>query len=572
MKQILVLWAAMAMATIGPFDILLNQGLGRDLGNEVVVLYNANLPESRGVAEYYAERRGVPARHLIGLKIPDTETNQIERAAFVKRMVQPLIRELEDRGLMHFQTHKVPASSNVVEHTAYTVDSARVRYLVMCYGLPYFVLPDYSIDGIRDEGAPVGTPPALLKNCASTDAELVVLPSYGMVPIAGALPNGAYGETNASRLHPTNGLWMVTRLDGPSPQIAKSLVDKAREAERDGLNGRAYFDLRGLKGGEYLMGDEWIGHGADLAARIGYETVVDREAATLGVGFPLSEVAIYAGWYATKVDGPFTLPTVEFMPGAIAYHLYSFSANAPRDPIKCWVGALLAKGATVTMGCVDEPFLGMTPNIGLFLERLALQKFTVGEASIACQTVLSWQTIVFGDPLYRPLAVHPLEQQQWYTLHPSPLVAWSLVRKVNLYLREGRDPDILQRYLMEQPEATNSPVLQEKIATMAASFYRFEEASDWGSRALKNGATPQQRGRLLRLVADWQRTQDPAGALANLEQFSKEFPRHPDLPAIRRDQIALATTLGLDETVRKLKAELSRLEAASSTNAPNRAK
>ena len=53
----------------------------------------------------------------------------------------------------------------------------------------------------------------------------------------------------------------------------------------------------------------------------------------------------------------FTLPKVEFMPGAFAYHLHSFSATTLRSASQGWCGPLLAKGATCTMGCVYEPYL-----------------------------------------------------------------------------------------------------------------------------------------------------------------------------------------------------------------------
>ena len=66
------------------------------------------------------------------------------------------------------------------------------------------------------------------------------------LPLAGPLPNWTYGVTNAAALNPTNGILMVARLDGPTASIAQGLVDKALQAERDGLWGRAYFDARGL--------------------------------------------------------------------------------------------------------------------------------------------------------------------------------------------------------------------------------------------------------------------------------------------------------------------------------------
>ncbi len=45
----------------------------------------------------------------------------------------------------------------------------------------------------------------------------------------------------------------------------------------------------------------------------------------------MSHIAIYAGWYDGDVSGPFAAPKVEFMPGAFAYHLHSFSADTLRS-------------------------------------------------------------------------------------------------------------------------------------------------------------------------------------------------------------------------------------------------
>ncbi len=103
------------------------------------------------------------------------------------------------------------------------------------------------------------------------------------------------------------------------------------QAETDGLWGRAYFDLRGLTNGEYKIGDDWIRGASDICRRLGFETVVDDSNATFPAHYPLSQIAFYAGWYDENVSGPFTRPTVEFMPGAFAYHLHSFSAVTLRS-------------------------------------------------------------------------------------------------------------------------------------------------------------------------------------------------------------------------------------------------
>src|SRR3954466_6398712 len=174
--------------------------------------------------------------------------------------------------------------------------------------------------------------PEMRRNVAAVESDLAVLPLIEQhPPIGGPLRNWAYGVTNYAMLHPTNGILLVTRLDGPSAAIARGLVDKAMQAEKDGLWGRAYFDLRSITEPGFKMGDDWIRGAAEICTRLGFETVVDTNSATFPASFPMSQIAIYAGWYAENACGPFALPNVEFMPGAFAYHLHSYSASTIRS-------------------------------------------------------------------------------------------------------------------------------------------------------------------------------------------------------------------------------------------------
>src|SRR5207248_2208890 len=85
-------------------------------------------------------------------------------------------------------------------------------------------------------------PAELRRNEASVDSQLACLPVSELnLPWAGPLTNPFYGTTNAALLNPTNGVLLVTRLDGPSPAIARGLVDKALKAEGVGLWGGVYF-------------------------------------------------------------------------------------------------------------------------------------------------------------------------------------------------------------------------------------------------------------------------------------------------------------------------------------------
>jgi uncharacterized protein (TIGR03790 family) len=177
------------------------------------------------------------------------------------------------------------------------------------------------------------------------------------------------------------------------------LVDKALEAERDGLWGRAYVDMRGIKEGSLKIGEDLMHGAAQACSAMGYEVVVDLAPATFGLEYPLSHVAVYAGWYAGNACGPFTRPAVEFMPGAFAYHLHSFSAATLRSTTAHWAGPLLAKGATITLGSVYEPYLSGTSDVSTLLRNLLLLGFSFGEAAWSAEFGFSWQTTVVGDPL-----------------------------------------------------------------------------------------------------------------------------------------------------------------------------
>ena len=536
-------------------------------GEEVVVIYTKHLPESKAVAEYYAEKRGVPTNQIVGLDVPSGDT--VSRQDYIRLIQDPLLKELANRGLVTFRSDLVPARADHPGRIRYQATAAKIRYLALCFGLPYRIAHDPNYVPKRDDDAPDNLAPQLYRDEASVDSELILLPITGQVPIFGALRNGQYGSTNSLAMHPTNGVLLVSRLDGPSVEIAKGLVDKALQAERDGLNGKAYFDLRGITSGDYMTGDTWITNASIIAQRLGFETLIDNRPDTIGPGFPLAQAAIYAGWYTDTANGPFILPSVEFMPGAIAYHLHSYSAQNIRDPIHNWVGPLLAKGATVTLGCVDEPYLDLTPNIGIFLERLAVHGFTVGEAGLACQTYLSWQNVVIGDPLYRPFAKQVLALAKDLEAAKSPLLAWPLIRKVNVYTLTGRDPEILRQYLIEQPLATNSSVLSETIARMFADKNRNRQAVDWGQRALDlPDASPQQRARLWRDLAEWQRPLNMKASLASLESFAKEFPHHPEMLEVRRRELDFALTLSNSGEVTRLKGEIQLLTPPPPTNAP----
>lgn len=506
-------------------------------GEEVVVLYNSNMKESRQVAEHYAKARQVPDRQVFGLPLPLTEG--ISRADFRDKLQIPLARLIEKNGLWKIRAVKI--TTDGATRTLLRPAESKVRYLVLCHGVPLRV----NVDATIQEAAVSKAPPELRRNGASVDSELVLLPFHEeKVLLSGPLPNFVYGVTNTTFLHPTNGILLVSRLDGPTPEIANALVDKAMQAETNGLWGRACFDLRSITNAGYIKGDIWMAQAAQVAQIAGYEVIADTNAATFPAAFPMSHIGLYAGWYDENVSGPFARPQVEFMPGAVAYHLHSYSASSLRTTNRFWVGPLLDRGVTATMGCVDEPYLDMSPDVGTFFVRLLLARWSLAESAWAAQPALSWQTTVVGDPLYRPALMPPDRLHADLEKRRSPLVEWSHLKVVNLNLVKGYPPADVIEYLRQVDRTTNSAVLMEKLADIHVMQGDLKKAVACASRALELAASPQQRVRLYLSLGAWQQTLGlKEEAFLAYQALLVRCPEYPDKIALYQVLVKLARDL-----------------------------
>jgi tetratricopeptide (TPR) repeat protein len=372
--------------------------------------------------------------------------------------------------------------------------------------------------------------------------------------------NPLFATTNAAWLHPTNGVLMVTRLDGPSPSIAGSLVNKALEAERRGLWGRAYFDLRNISDPAYQPGDRWIRNAAEIARKLGFESVVDENLGTFTTDCPMSHIALYAGWHDQDVSGPLAGSEVEIMPGAIGYHLHSFSAATVRDAQRYWVGPLLAKGITATMGSVDEPYLSGTPELAVFIARLLFQGFTFGEAAYAAQPVLSWQITFVGDPLYQPTGINPDQLCRDLQAREDPLLAWCYVRLVNMNLANGGSLAAAVGFLESLGQSRDSGVLQEKLSDLYRAQGQPASSAHALERALGLKPSPQQRIRILLTLGEHLPTLGrESDAAAHYRELLDSCPEFTGKSEIYKRLLALSEKLGRKEDVDKYQQALKQL-------------
>lgn len=210
---------------------------------------------------------------------------------------------------------------------------------------------------------------------------------------------------------------MVSRLDAPTVESAKGLVDKALQAERMGLDGTVYFDARGLqpKGttDAYGLYDRSLREAATLVnEHSSYRVVLDDAQPTMTA---IPGVALYIGWYKLRAyDDVFS-----FNPGAIGYHMASAEAVSVHDPTeRGWCKNALERGITATLGSVGEPYLDAFPEPARFTTLLLTGKYSLVEVYYLTSRYVSWRMVLFGDPLYNPMKGRPL-----MSVSVSPLVS-----------------------------------------------------------------------------------------------------------------------------------------------------
>lgn len=244
---------------------------------------------------------------------------------------------------------------------------------------------------------------------ASLDSELtLVWWDPGTYRLAERFPNPLHYEAALTKeqplfLLPTPPILMVSRLDAPTPQLAKQLVDQALQAEQKGLSGKVYLDARGMEPEPplgYGFYDQSLRDLAEIFRKhSAYEVVLENTERRFSQPGEASEVAVYAGWYRLRsYEDAFTFNT-----GALGYHLASGEAISLHDANEQgWCKNALAHGIAVTLGPTDEPYLGAFPPPNEFFGLLLTGRYSLVEAYFLTTQYVSWRMVLFGDPLYNP--------------------------------------------------------------------------------------------------------------------------------------------------------------------------
>lgn len=357
--------------------------------SQVAILYRLESKGSQALAVNYARARGIPSSNLIALNLPEAGT--VTRSIFESRIRKPLIEHFDRQIWWHrnsdTQGIKVPSRN-------------KIRVLLLMKGVPYRISRE---ERPKDANGKKTRPERGKEDESSVDSELVYL-GVSKYDIAGPLNNLYYKQEKSIDDPKFTPLLFTCRIDGPSYEICQRIIDDSIAVEETGLWGTCYLDYA-LKGKNYETGDNWLREVGRLNHKAGIPTITDRFRDTLPTNYPMTDAALYYGWYATNANGPFLNKRFKFKKGAVAMHLHSFSGSDIYNPKKKWVGPILAKGAAATVGNVWEPYLTGTHNFDILQDRL-LKGYSLVEAAHMSMPVHSWQSILIGDPLYRPFLVH----------------------------------------------------------------------------------------------------------------------------------------------------------------------
>ncbi len=217
---------------------------------------------------------------------------------------------------------------------------------------------------------------------------------------------------------------MVGRLDAPTPELAKRLVDDAIEIENKGLEGVFYIDARGLssddkknKGKDYGRFDRYLVNLHDVVKKYGSMPVVLNDQPELFQDGDCPDAALYCGWYslAEYVDA------FEWQKGAVGFHIASGEAKTlKKAESNVWCKRMIEDGVAATLGPVREPYLASFPRPDIFFPLLMTGKAPLLEVYYRTLPHLSWRQILIGDPLYTPFKNKPAID---LTAHPSDAIS-----------------------------------------------------------------------------------------------------------------------------------------------------
>ncbi|MBK1789970.1 TIGR03790 family protein [Persicirhabdus sediminis] len=480
----------------------------------VAILYNISEPKSKQLADYYAQQRAIPAENIIGLPLSTKGT--ISRKDYIESLEKPLRALMIKNGW--WQRSRDPKGN-------FVTTKSKIDVLVCVKGVPYKIARYHEDpDPEKQKKGPSGQ-----QNEAAVDSELAILGIDG-IRIEGPLSNKYFDKNIRFSQARLPYMLLVGRIDAPNWQTCIRMIDDAIATEKTGLWGMAYVDIA-KKGGAYDAGDKWLETIIHKNNAFGIPTVVDRNKQTFVTNYPMTDAALYYGWYTSKRNGPLLNPDFRFRRGAVAMHLHSYSAANLHNKDAGWSGPILEAGAAATVGNVYEPYLTISHRFDILHDRL-MKGYTLVEAAYAAIPALSWQNIVLGDPLYRPF-IHiggsgeVVAEDRYYRALKLAHEEWQMT------------PDVLVKKLRSRAAEKNIGLFYEAIGLFYQQRRELPVAQAFFSSAQNTYLKPADQIRQVLLQADIQRQEGNKDAA--IEILKENLPLFDDIPEAK----AITATLNI---------------------------
>jgi uncharacterized protein (TIGR03790 family) len=384
---------------------------------EVLVVVNARSKEGRLLADAYMSRRAIPGRNRIHLNTPEQET--IDAPTYRERIEGPLKAWFGDpihpgdaiRCLLLFYGLPLRINARDPELAAEIAAQKQVRNALRAeidaLGEKEIKRPE--LKARLDEAQKALDQLAARTPRAAVDSELALVRTADHER-RGWLPNPYYlGRRGQKMALGKDQVLMVSRLDGPSPEVVRRMIDDSLAIEAKGLSGNACVDARWpapkekQRLGSYARYDASLHQWADyLAVNWPGKRFFDQTKALFDSD-ACPDTALYCGWYSLgRYVDAFT-----WRPGAVAYHIASSECTTlKRSGSQVWCKRLLEEGVAATLGPVYEPYVEAFPLPALFFGLLTEGYLTLVECYQVSLPYLSWQMVLLGDPLYRPFRPH----------------------------------------------------------------------------------------------------------------------------------------------------------------------
>ena len=412
------LWGAVSALLLPNFAISLPAQTNEALAEEMVIVVNRKDPDSLSIGQYYARQRGIPESRIVQLSAPIKETISI--AEYTKTVANPLLNALLDNKWVKGVKDR---SKDAYGRERLSVSIHSIPFVVLIKGVPLRI----ANDPLLIEESSASLPKQFRVNQGSVDGEIALLLAPPKTSMTALFPNPYFGKSSLTSTD-ANRLLRVTRLDGPTKANVLNLIDRTLKAEEIGLMGRAYIDT----GGPHAKGDEWIRAAGAIAEAAFFDIDYETSKRAMNHRDRLDAPAIYMGWYRPHAQAQWRAPRWPVPPGAIGFHLHSFSGTSVRST-KTWLGAFVTQGYCATVGNVYEPYLEHTHRPQVLLAHL-MSGGNFGEAVALSTPSLSWQSVAIGDPLYRPFKVSLVEQLKFP--EGSTFSAYASIREINRILAE----------------------------------------------------------------------------------------------------------------------------------------